>query len=173
MLLVVPFILAALVAVPVAAADPILVLSYTPNGVEPHDAPRYYLKATLSPPDAPRRNESYANDCAKERPSDPGAGAARVVMPLLRIDPRSGTFSDWFPSCVAVPLGAPGADGTPGPSFGYASYNVSSGRYYAELPPWTPLVAATTSSSASSGHTGTTGAALSADCVGCPPPTCC
>ena len=160
--------LAALLALPVAAASPppAATVAYTPDGVTTEDAERYYLKATLSRPEGPQRDEAHGNDCAEpERPRGETDAALRVAKPLLRIDPSSGTFSDWFPTCAAVPVGVLGFPAA------YASYNVSTGRYYVEGPPIVPLLAATPA--ASMGYTGTTGLAVEADCVGCPPPTCC
>lgn len=165
-------VIAALLAllVPTALAEPIATVAIGPGGTVSTDKNEpYYLAFDVSAPEAPRQGQPQ-DDCAFRPPPQPGEpdprGGTRepsTIEKLLAWDPTtSGSFSDWFPTCAWVDLQA----GTGA----YASYNVSTGRYYARV--GNSAIPGGTAGFAMTDLTvsGTSGAGAKADCFGCPTP---
>lgn len=167
-------VLAVLLASPVGAGASIAV---GPDGiVDPMRGEPYYVWLIVRSPEAPGAG-SAEDDCgAGSRPALI-ASANSIVGDFAAWDPMTdfggGT---WFPTCVAGTTECEPSTGMPCfplrvPIKAYAAYDVTTGRYYLELgsdafPGFTP--AASTIA-----LTGSTGAGILMDCVGCGPPVCC
>lgn len=156
-----------ILTLPTALADPIATVAVGPGPtVRTDKAEPYYFAADISAPEPPRPGQRPFDDCAYRPPPQPGErqpppdDAESTLWKFLAWaqDPN-GSFADWFPTCLVVEVSAGvGA---------YLSYNVSTGRYYVEF---TPLLAPAGLHAAETSVSGTSGAGVTADCIGCPSP---
>jgi hypothetical protein len=157
-----------------------------PDGLEGPDDP-YFLKVGVTSAETPHESTTPTDDCAHGArpyspfqlwvPSPPTVGVDPSTTPPTVILPGE-SFAWLVPTCVATLDTCAGPQAAPVPCVPYASYNVTSGRYYAEVPAdgIFPVLVVSHGSRASVGgqeETGTTGFILSGDCLGCPPPSCC
>lgn len=173
-------IIALILVVPSALAAPLATVGVAPGGeVVRDDTKPYYLLATASEPEGPRRAQ-HEDDCAYDAnaPSDNGSAADDAALELVGAiagwnalhDPR---LSTWYPTCISAGFAASNAPAATNSGIdGYAAYDVTTGRYYldSDNSASVPLPAAPTVRVLVL-MTGTIGVGSQADCEGCPPPT--
>lgn len=161
----------ALVLVPSAVAEGVAV---GPDGLaDPRRGDHYYVWVVPSMPEAPRAADA-TRDCAAGARPDAATSAFTMVGGLRAWDPMSDFGAgSWAPTCLSATTPACPAAGmscpVPVPS-AHASYDVGAGRYYLEAS-GAPIPAG--HAAQTTAFSGTTGAGLFFDCVGCPPPVCC
>jgi hypothetical protein len=153
----------ALLLVPGVSASPDAYVGIGPDGPTQDPDGLYYVIVHVTQPETPHEGSADQDDCASgDRPENVTEVIDGLLPPLLGINPHDlDSPSPYVPRCIPLPF-----DGcTPAvclPVALYASYNVTSGRYYAEATmPEARMMTV--------GYTGTSGAGVEADCVGCPP----
>jgi hypothetical protein len=147
---------------------PTAIVAVGPDGVTLGPTSPYYLMVNVTQPETPHYG-SPTDDCAGgTRPQSATDTVGQLMAALLQVPPdvlALNSVEPYVPRCIPVPITACTPLGCQ-PTGLYASYDVSTGRYYVEAHGVLANVGARPGDII---ITGTTGANATADCLGCPP----